>query len=234
MGPFDSLVTSGVAERGVSHDPLYGFEFSTTSGPANGPLVGGPPAAPPCRQWCRFGRARMAREAESLPCQIRSASDSPQVPPASPTWATSAPRSSTGCSRAGPAARSSSASKTPTSRARSKERSRLSWRRCGGWAWTGTRAPTLAETTAPTSSRSAWTCTAARPTICWPPAAPTTATAGRTGWPSCGASKASAKSASATTAVAATRRPGRERRPEEGRPSSGSPCPPRGQPRSVT
>ena len=84
----------GVSGRcGPPHDRTYGFECSTT--------IQGRPRLGTTDGESDSGRARMAPEAASLPCQIRSASGFPPAPPASPTWATSAPRSSTGCSHAG-------------------------------------------------------------------------------------------------------------------------------------
>ena len=63
-----------------------------------------------------------------------------RVRPASCTSAMPGRRCSTGCSRAGRAAPSSCASRTPTSSDRRANPSRPSSKTCGGWGWTGTRA----------------------------------------------------------------------------------------------
>ena len=80
---------------------------------------------------------------------IARAFDSRRLPPAICTSAARARRCSTGCSRAGTAARSSFASKTPTPSDRPTRWWRASSSRCAGWASSGTKGPEVGGPHAP-------------------------------------------------------------------------------------
>ena len=103
-------------------------------------------------------------------------------PPVTSTSAAPARRSSTGCTRAGTAARSSSASRTPTSSARRPTWSPASSTACAGWASTGTKGPDVGGPHAPyfqSERLDRYRAAAAQPRR--RAATPTTATARRSG-----------------------------------------------------